>query len=80
MDILFDTCDEETVDDNAEGSDTSNRSKTDSDSERNPDGWDTPLNVWGEVNDNMESRGSSMRYDTVDSGMMTRPISISWIQ
>ena len=45
--------DEEAEDDDAEDSHTSNRSKLDSDSENNPRCLGTPLDVFGEGNDNM---------------------------
>ena len=58
---IYDISDEDATDDDADYLDTSNHSKTDSDSNINPDGWDIPLDVWGELNDNMESRGLTLK-------------------
>ena len=57
---IDDTCDEEAENDGGEESVNSNCSKNDS--KRDCDGWDKPLDVWGEITAVMKSRGLTLKH------------------
>ena len=56
-----DTSDEDAADENAEDAGTSNSAKADSDPEIKPDDLDTPFDVCGELNNNMEFIGLRLK-------------------
>ena len=63
-DAAIDDAEDSGISTYAKVSDTSNGSKADSDSDfnvLNPDGWDKPLDMWGEIKDNLESQGLTLK-------------------